>query len=196
MSENETTDGTEATEAETGALSPEAGSSAATAESEEEFVRVKKTQAVKPSKEAKVKKEKVKKEPKAPKPKAAKAPKAKKEPKAPKAKKEPKEPKAAKKPPTSGQSGPPMELPAEKLNDKERKVLDCFPLKGDRRTMTIVEMAKEAFPSKKAAQANSWTRNSLRRLTRGGWLDKLERGQYRISEKGRKRLQRVDEAAA
>lgn len=101
--------------------------------------------------------------------------------------------KAPKKKPTTGQSGPPLDVPFEKLNTKECKVIDFLngKGKGPRNPLKIVELAKGCFPRESKKKGNSWTRNSLRRLTCGGWVEKLERGSYRISEKGRKRLQRV-----
>jgi hypothetical protein len=128
--------------------------------------------------------------------KATKAKKTKKRAKKPakvKAKKPAKKP--AKKKPVSGQSGPPVDVPFEKLNDKESTVVKFLNGKGKgaRNPLKIADIAKRCFgkKAKDEAQANSWTRNSLRRLVTGGWVEKMERGLYRIDEKGRKRLQRA-----
>jgi len=96
---------------------------------------------------------------------------------------------------TTGQSGPPVDVPFEKLNDKEREVLSFLngKGKGPRNPLKISDIAGSCWKSKRLskAQGNSWTRNSLRRLICGGWVEKLERGVYRVTEKGRKRLQRA-----
>jgi len=108
---------------------------------------------------------------------------------APKAKVAPKPAKASKKAPSSGQSGPALKLQPDALNTKERKVLAAFMAKKGRPTpLTIAEMAKGAFTTLKASMANSWTRNSLRRLVRGGMLSKEERGKYLITPTGRQAM--------
>jgi hypothetical protein len=98
--------------------------------------------------------------------------------------------------PKSGQSGPPLDLGYGDLNDNERKVVAVFKGKGERKPKTIADLAKECFPSKKFAKANSWVRNSLRRLVRADWLEKMERGSYRITDKGRRRLDAALKKAA
>lgn len=108
--------------------------------------------------------------------------------------------KKEKKTPTSGQSAPPIEdLEYAKLNSKEQKVLECVAgdNKGERKQKSLADVAEECFVATQKrgkAQANSWVRNSLRRLVRGGWLEKVERGTYRITEKGRKRMLRLEES--
>ena len=98
----------------------------------------------------------------------------------------PKKAAAKKAEPTSGQSGPVIEnLTAEDLNPNEVKVMKLA-MKGEG-PKTIVELAK-AFTGKNKKTANSWTRNSLRRLVRGGFLAKVERGAYRATGKGRRRM--------
>lgn len=94
--------------------------------------------------------------------------------------------------PSSGQSGPAIaDLAVDELNDKEMKVMKVFPLKGDRETFTITDLAKGAWPTNTQGKSNSWTRNSLRRLVRGGFIEKLKRGSYRISVKGRHRMEKA-----
>lgn len=96
--------------------------------------------------------------------------------------------------PTTGQSGPEVEVKFEKLNVKELKVLAALNGEGvgTREQLTIEQLAKECFPSKSKAQSNSWVRNSLRRLFCGGWLEKMTRGLYKISESGRKKMARAE----
>lgn len=112
-----------------------------------------------------------------------------------KAKKPAKKP--AKKKPTTGQSGPPVDVPFEKLNDKEKTVAKFLNGKGKgaRNPLKISDIASKCFSkqTEDKAQANSWTRNSLRRLVTAGWVEKKDgaRGLYWITEKGRKRLQRA-----
>ena len=95
--------------------------------------------------------------------------------------------------PTSGQSGPPIELSVEGLNTKEAKIFSALNGSGSgvRTIMTITELATECFKSRGKKQANSWTRNSLRRLVQSGLVEKVERGKYRVSDAGRKKLARA-----
>jgi len=95
--------------------------------------------------------------------------------------------------PTSGQSGPPIELSVEGLNTKEAKIFSALNGSGSgvRTIMTITELAAECFKSRGKKQANSWTRNSLRRLVQSGLVEKVERGKYRVSDAGRKKLARA-----
>lgn len=154
------------------------------------------------------------KEPKAPKdakaPKIAKAPKDK-APKAPKggkgskgAKDKAKKERADK--PSTGQSAEEFQLPYGNLNPKEKKVIDFLDNTGHgtREIKTIDEIAEECFHGKSDSKnvtssgkrANSWARNSLRDLVPGGFAEKVDRGQYRITEAGRKRRERALESEA
>ena len=130
----------------------------------------KKTSAKKTAKKAAAKPKKVAKQV------VAKAPKA---PKAPKA--------ASKKPrsetPTSGQSGPPLELVKGKLNKKEDRVVSV--LLEDANPVPINALATNCFSDQTSSMANSWVRNSLRRLVRAKWVEKVGKGTYRLTEKGR-----------
>lgn len=93
-------------------------------------------------------------------------------------------PKAAKG--TQGQNGEAIELPWEKLNDDEKKLLRAtFKAKGDREPFAIKTLQGYLTPGK--IKDTSRTRNALRRLVRGGWYEKYERGTYRWTDKGRKR---------
>lgn len=94
--------------------------------------------------------------------------------------------------PRSGQSGPRIELAREKMNPKELRVLTVLNGggKGERKATELSALANKCFASKGKKKANSWVRNSLRRLVRGGWVEKSDSGTYKISEKGRKRATR------
>jgi hypothetical protein len=89
--------------------------------------------------------------------------------------------------PTSGQSGPPLELTKDKLNDKEEKVVSV--LQADANPMPINALATNCFSNQSAKTANSWVRNSLRRLVRGKWVEKIGKGTYRLTDSGRKGLE-------
>jgi len=95
--------------------------------------------------------------------------------------------------PTSGQSGPPLELSVEGLNTKEAKIFEALNGTGSgvREIISIEDLASTCFKSRGKKQANSWVRNSLRRLVQGGLVEKVERGKYRVSEAGRKKLARA-----
>jgi hypothetical protein len=96
--------------------------------------------------------------------------------------------KAAKKdnPLSWGQNGPSVKLALTDLNDKEKKILKSLAGITEQQIepKPITEIASVAFPDADSIRANSWTRNSLRRLIRGKLVDKVERGMYRISQKG------------
>lgn len=179
LKEEETKQEEEASEAED--TSSEVGEEA----EKEKTVATKKAKktAAKPAKKAKAK---AAPKAKAAKAKTSKAPKAKKaaKPKAV-AKKAPKAAKPKTDVPHSGQSGPVIEdLPFEKLNDKEKKVMDVL---SEATTMSIADIAGAAFKSKPKAQANSWVRNSLRRLVRGSFVEKTDRGEYKATALGKRR---------
>lgn len=91
--------------------------------------------------------------------------------------------------PVSGQSGPVIKgLTFDDLNKKEKLLLGCFEVKGEREVRTIEQLAAEAFKTAAHSlkKANSWVRNSLRRPVRCGWLEKPEPGSYRLTPEGRK----------
>lgn len=101
--------------------------------------------------------------------------------------------KARKKDPTSGQSGPTIELSVDGLNAKEAKVFHLLNGEGAgvRAILTIAEIAETCFKSQGKKRSNSWARNSLRRLVQGGLVEKVERGKYRVTDAGRKKLARA-----
>lgn len=102
--------------------------------------------------------------------------------------------KSAKDKATTGQSAPHHDLPVDDLNAKELKLVNAINGKGtgSREEITIPDLIKVFQPSADTkAQANSWVRNSLRRLVTGELIEKTARGVYRVTEKGRKRLARA-----
>lgn len=80
--------------------------------------------------------------------------------------------------PSTGQSGPKLKLRSSDLNDKEKAVLTY--LKENVMPATISEISAECFFGVAASekQANSWVRNSLRRLVRADLVEKISRGVY------------------
>lgn len=100
---------------------------------------------------------------------------------APKAPKAPK-PAKAKVPSKSGQSAAAISLERSRLNANEEKVLEA--LRVSRAPLSLVELAKVAFPRKTRAQGNSWVRNAMRRLVRAALVQKVERGTYTATPKG------------
>ena len=127
--------------------------------------------------------------------------------------KKPNKVKTAKKPPPhSGQSAEERDIPFNELNSKEKELLTVLNAEGSGACprFTLKEITEAAFlpsrkvPTKKPSkseiatpakiransweQASSWTRNCLRRLTISGYVVKIERGIYKISAKGRKRI--------
>lgn len=81
----------------------------------------------------------------------------------------------------SGQSGPKVKI--TKVNAKEAKVI--AQLNHDSDPQKITDIAK-CFKGKVKSQANSWVRNSLRRLVRGGLVKQVSRGTYTLTAKGKK----------
>ena len=130
----------------------------------EALAAVKKAGAKKaPAKAKAVKKKAAKKAPAKTRAKAKKAP-AKKAAKAPAKKAAPKQAGRS----SSGQGGTSLDLPIEKISAKEMRVVDVLngAGSGTREIWTIADLAAAAWKSKSRKQANSWVRNSLRRLIR------------------------------
>lgn len=80
----------------------------------------------------------------------------------------------ANKAPTSGQSGSRIKLGAEQLNAKETVVYSAI----RRSRSTLTELAEACWPRKPKAKANSWVRNSLRRLVRARLVREADAGAY------------------
>lgn len=100
--------------------------------------------------------------------------------------------------PSSGQSGPELELSVQDLNPRELRCVMFLDqsgpfgdASGKRQDFTIEEMAAGAFKSKSKAQGNSWVRNCLRRLVRAKLVDKQDRGVYRVATKTRNALAKL-----
>lgn len=74
------------------------------------------------------------------------------------------------------------------LNVKEGRVLSQFVKPGRPTPKTIAELAKACWPGGRgmtAVRANSWVRNSLRRLVVAALVEQVERGTYQITDLGR-----------
>lgn len=91
--------------------------------------------------------------------------------------------------PSSGQSAPERELPYESLSDDEKEVIKLLdgPGHGHRQVRSI-EWLADGFDGDNPKLR---VRNALRRPVSCGWVDWVARGQYQISEKGRKRYARA-----
>lgn len=90
-------------------------------------------------------------------------------------------------PHTFGQGGVVIEnFNPEKLNEKELAVLAAFNVAGPRETRKIPDLAATCFPQCTEPQANSWVRNSLRRLIRAKLIEKESRGMFKLTPSGRK----------
>jgi len=76
--------------------------------------------------------------------------------------------------PSSGQSGPPLDLREADLNPKEVRVLRALS-EGGQQTLKELEGVFSGEPS---SRANSWARNALRRLVRGGLVRRVGKGTY------------------
>jgi hypothetical protein len=81
------------------------------------------------------------------------------------------------------QSGPAIDLAFGEMNKIEQKIVTAaFSKKGERKAYSIKDLMKVV-----GVKASSPIRNGLRKPVRGGWLEKFDRGTYRITEKARKR---------
>jgi hypothetical protein len=85
--------------------------------------------------------------------------------------------------PTTGQSGKPIELSWEQMNrDEQRLIVRMRKHKG---AMGIADLSEgKAFGSNNPKLR---VRNALRRTVRGGWIESAGRGQYKLTQSGRKR---------
>jgi len=97
-------------------------------------------------------------------------------------------PKAKRGKPTTGQSADERALPYESLNDDEREIVRMLNGRNGVRHARSVEFLAEGI---EGDNPRLKVRNALRRIVSCGWVDHIARGQYQISEKGRKRLTRV-----
>jgi hypothetical protein len=88
-----------------------------------------------------------------------------------------------------GQNGTELTLKADDLNPNEKKVIGAFNKDGVRESKTLAAIAASAYPTRKRAQANSWVRNSLRRLVRAKLVERTARGTYCLTKKGRSAAQ-------
>jgi hypothetical protein len=75
-------------------------------------------------------------------------------------------------------------FPYEKLNMKEKTLVSALQrLQGPATISEITEMCKfEMQGAEDQKMCNSWTRNSLRRLLREGFIEKVNRGTYKLKK--------------
>ena len=98
-------------------------------------------------------------------------------------------PKAKRPKPSTGQSADERDLPFEGLNDDEKDVVKLLNGRrgGIRQVRSVAFLAEGIDGDNPQLQA----RNALRRLVSCGWAERVGRGQYKVSERGRKRLERA-----
>lgn len=90
--------------------------------------------------------------------------------------------------PTTGQSAPTRKLEWDALNQYERAVIDLLHGGGGRRVPRNVAYLADGID---AENARLVARNALRRPVSCGWIERVGRAQYMISELGRQRLNRA-----
>jgi hypothetical protein len=98
--------------------------------------------------------------------------------------------------PSSGQSAPEREIPWNELNEDEGVLVQMLAAE-DRRAPRSVEWLAEAFDDSGKHEYNHAklrARNAVRRLVQGGWVERVERGTYQLTESGKRRYQRALEA--
>ena len=94
-------------------------------------------------------------------------------------------PKADRDPPTTGQSGPPVDLDLEKMNEVERLIVETL---APVESMDISDLAKAlvvVHPEEWASRAKLLIRNALRRLVSSRWVHRVSKGVYAITETGK-----------
>lgn len=77
-------------------------------------------------------------------------------------------------------------LESNDLNAKERVVAAI--LASDMNPAPLNALALLCFPNEPSRRANSWVRNSLRKLVRSQWVERVARGTYRVTDAGRAAL--------
>lgn len=90
--------------------------------------------------------------------------------------------------PSTGQSADEQALPYEMLNDDEREIVRMLNGRNGVRHVRSIAFLSEGIDGD---NPQLQVRNALRRTVACGWIDHVSRGQYQISEKGRKRLARL-----
>ena len=79
-------------------------------------------------------------------------------------------------------SDPRVRIPEEKLNEKERRVLDY--LRRAIQPASIEEIARGVFPELPSQKAYFWAKNQLRRLFVARYVKQLARGVYQAAQRG------------
>ena len=92
--------------------------------------------------------------------------------------------------PTTGQSAPEREMPWDALNGDEQEIVKLLNGKGGARAVRTISYLAEGLDDDDAP-TKLRIRNALRRVVTGGWAEAVERGTYRVTERGRKRLERA-----
>lgn len=82
-----------------------------------------------------------------------------------------------------GQSGPPLDLPFEKMNQDEQDIVRGLYHHEDKATNAQLQ----GCISRAKRRTNLVVRNALRRLVRGNWVDVKDRGVYALTTKGKNR---------
>ena len=83
-------------------------------------------------------------------------------------------------PPTTGQSRDPFDMPWDKLNAYEQKVVKSLTTSNKRKTMKFKTIKEICM---KTMLTNLQVRNALRRTVPGGWIERGEPGSYRWTGK-------------
>ncbi len=98
-----------------------------------------------------------------------------------------------------GQNGSKLDLDLSDLNTKERRLLGAFSPTGPRGEYTIEHLSmvfgQKPVKAKTIAQAQSWVRNSLRRLVRAKLVEHVSDGTYRVSLAARSMIKKGPQKA-
>ena len=100
-------------------------------------------------------------------------------------------PRAERPAPTSGQSGTPLDLAWTELNKDEQRVMRSLLAAGDGVAVKINGLAKSA-----RSLTTLKVRNALRRLVRSSLVSNVDRGLYKLTAKGKRRLPSDETAPA
>lgn len=90
--------------------------------------------------------------------------------------------------PSTGQSAPERKIEWGDFNRHEKAVLKMLNGDGGRRVQRSVEFLADGIPGD-PDNPKLAARNALRRPVSSGWVDRVGKAQYMISESGRRRYQ-------
>jgi hypothetical protein len=90
--------------------------------------------------------------------------------------------------PTTGQSAEERDLPYDSLNDDEREVVRMLYGRGGKHPARKIDFLSEGL---EGDNPKLQARNAMRRLVACGWAARVDRGEYKLTDRGVKRYDRA-----